>query len=159
MTGKDVQFPFPVQSNAAQIEAYACWPPAMSQASTTRLEPAGRGSCAGAFRPFAIDGCPEDGSFGYEMEIITYPGSGIESVRGPLRGQTLPFTLGNLELRVPWPRPPRFLMASSVGMVGGPAMIFRADLLGRDMTTRILRTSHNRDYVVALESPISVMGP
>ena len=86
VTGKDVQF-FPVQSNAAQIEAMRAG----------RLHVAGfnTGSnplavaCAG-FRPFAMMAA-EDGSFGYEMEIITYPDSGIESVED-IRGQTLAFT-------------------------------------------------------------------
>jgi phosphonate transport system substrate-binding protein len=32
-----------------------------------------------------------DGSFGYEMEIITYPGSGIEKIED-LKGRTLAFT-------------------------------------------------------------------
>ncbi|MEX0430286.1 phosphate/phosphite/phosphonate ABC transporter substrate-binding protein [Spiribacter insolitus] len=86
VTGKNVQF-FPVQSNAAQIEAMRAG----------RLHVAGfnTGSnpiavaCAG-FRPFAMMAA-EDGSFGYEMEIITYPGSGIESVED-IRGQELTFT-------------------------------------------------------------------
>ena len=67
-TGKEVQF-FPVQNNAAQIEAMR----------SGRLHIAGfnTGSnplavnCAG-FNPFTIMAA-EDGSFGYEMEIITYP--------------------------------------------------------------------------------------
>lgn len=86
MTGKRVQF-FPVQSNAAQIEAMRAG----------RLHVAGfnTGSnplavaCAG-FRPFAMMAA-EDGSFGYEMEIITYPGSGIDSIED-LRGNQLAFT-------------------------------------------------------------------
>ena len=86
VTGKEVQF-FPVQSNAAQIEAMRAG----------RLHVAGfnTGSnplavaCAG-FRPFAMMAA-EDGSFGYEMEIITHPDSGIESVED-LAGQTLAFT-------------------------------------------------------------------
>jgi Cu/Ag efflux protein CusF len=69
VTGKKVQF-FPVQSNAAQIEAMRAG----------RLHVAGfnTGSnplavaCAG-FRAVRHDGVA-DGSFGYEMEIITYPG-------------------------------------------------------------------------------------
>jgi phosphonate transport system substrate-binding protein len=85
-TGKDVQF-FPVQSNAAQIEAMR----------SGRLHIAGfnTGSnplavnCAG-FRPFTIMAA-EDGSFGYEMEIITHPGSGIEKVEDIAGGQ-LAFT-------------------------------------------------------------------
>lgn len=86
VTGKRVQF-FPVQSNAAQIEAMRAG----------RLHVAGfnTGSnpiavaCAG-FRPFAMMAAA-DGSFGYEMEIITYPGSGISEVED-LRGQELTFT-------------------------------------------------------------------
>ncbi len=86
VTGKRVQF-FPVQSNAAQIEAMRAG----------RLHVAGfnTGSnpiavaCAG-FRPFAMMAAA-DGSFGYEMEIITYPGSGISEVED-LRGRELTFT-------------------------------------------------------------------
>ena len=85
-TGKSVQF-FPVQSNAAQIEAMR----------SGRLHIAGfnTGSnplavnCAG-FRPFTIMAA-EDGSFGYEMEIISYPGSGIEKVED-IKGGQLAFT-------------------------------------------------------------------
>jgi len=86
VTGKSVQF-FPVQSNAAQIEAMR----------SGRLHIAGfnTGSnplavnCAG-FRPFTIM-ASADGNFGYEMEIITFPGSGIESVED-IRGGQLAFT-------------------------------------------------------------------
>ncbi|ABG30719.1 phosphate/phosphite/phosphonate ABC transporter substrate-binding protein [Roseobacter denitrificans] len=85
-TGKDVVF-FPVQNNAAQIEAMR----------SGRLHIAGfnTGSnplavnCAG-FSPFTIM-ASKDGNFGYEMEIITYPGSGIETVED-IRGKSLAFT-------------------------------------------------------------------
>ena len=85
-TGKEVVF-FPVQNNAAQIEAMR----------SGRLHIAGfnTGSnplavnCAG-FRPFTLMAAP-DGSFGYEMEILTYPGSGIESVED-IKGKQLAFT-------------------------------------------------------------------
>ena len=85
-TGKDVVF-FPVQSNAAQIEAMR----------SGRLHIAGfnTGSnplavnCAG-FRPFTIM-ASKDGNFGYEMEIITFPGSGIEAVED-IKGKQLAFT-------------------------------------------------------------------
>ncbi len=85
-TGKEVVF-FPVQSNAAQIEAMR----------SGRLHIAGfnTGSnplavnCAG-FSPFTIM-ASEDGTFGYEMEIITYPGSGIEKVED-IKGKQLAFT-------------------------------------------------------------------
>lgn len=85
-TGKKVVF-FPVQNNAAQIEAMR----------SGRLHIAGfnTGSnplavnCAG-FRPFTIMAAT-DGSFGYEMEIITFPGSGIEKVED-IKGKQLAFT-------------------------------------------------------------------
>jgi phosphonate transport system substrate-binding protein len=85
-TGKSVVF-FPVQNNAAQIEAMR----------SGRLHIAGfnTGSnplavnCAG-FSPFTIMAAP-DGSFGYEMEIITYPGSGIEKMED-IKGRKLAFT-------------------------------------------------------------------
>lgn len=85
-TGKSVVF-FPVQNNAAQIEAMR----------SGRLHIAGfnTGSnplavnCAG-FNPFTIM-ASKDGNFGYEMEIITYPGSGVEKVED-LKGKQLAFT-------------------------------------------------------------------
>ncbi|MEX2518752.1 MAG: phosphate/phosphite/phosphonate ABC transporter substrate-binding protein [Paracoccaceae bacterium] len=85
-TGKDVVF-FPVQSNAAQIEAMR----------SGRLHIAGfnTGSnplavnCAG-FSPFTIM-ASADGSFGYEMEIITYPDSGINSLED-IKGKQMAFT-------------------------------------------------------------------
>ena len=85
-TGKEVEF-FPVQSNAAQIEAMR----------SGRLHIAGfnTGSnplavnCAG-FRPFTMM-ASADGSFGYEMEIITHPESGITKPED-LKGKQLAFT-------------------------------------------------------------------
>ena len=85
-TGKRVQF-FPVQSNAAQIEAMRAG----------RLHVAGFNTgatplavnCAG-FVPFAIM-AGDSGQFGYEMEIITYPGSGITKI-ADLKGRKLAFT-------------------------------------------------------------------
>jgi len=85
-TGKKVQF-FPVQNNAAQLEAMRAG----------RLHVAGfnTGSnpiavnCAG-FVPFAIM-ASKDNRFGYEMEIITHPGSGIEKIED-IKGKRLAFT-------------------------------------------------------------------
>jgi phosphonate transport system substrate-binding protein len=85
-TGKKVQF-FPVQSNAAQIEAMRAG----------RLHVAGfnTGStplavnCAG-FVPFTMM-ASKDNRFGYEMEIITHPGSGIGKVED-IKGKRLAFT-------------------------------------------------------------------
>ena len=85
-TGKKVQF-FPVQSNAAQLEAMRAG----------RLHVAGfnTGSnpiavnCAG-FVPFAMM-ASNNNEFGYEMEIITYPGSGIAKVQD-IKGKKMAFT-------------------------------------------------------------------
>lgn len=85
-TGKKVQF-FPVQSNAAQIEAMRAG----------RLHVAGfnTGSnplavnCAG-FVPFTMM-ASNKGEFGYEMEIITHPGSGVEKVED-IKGKKMAFT-------------------------------------------------------------------
>jgi len=87
VTGKRVQF-FPVQSNAAQIETM--------RAGRLHIAGFNAGSnplavaCAG-FRPFAMM-ASEDGSFGYEMELITYPTSGISSIED-IRARTLAFTV------------------------------------------------------------------
>ena len=86
LTGKKVVF-FAVQSNAAQIEAMRAG----------RLHVAGFNSgsnpigvnCAG-FVPFAMMAA-KDGSFGYQMEIITHVESGISKV-SDLKGKTLAFT-------------------------------------------------------------------
>lgn len=109
-TGKPVQF-FPVQSNAAQIEAMRAG----------RLHVAGfnTGSnplaiaCAG-FRPFAMMAA-EDGSFGYEMEFITHPESGIGSVED-IRGRTMAFTA---ETSNSGYKAPSALLASEYGMEAG----------------------------------------
>ncbi|THU02608.1 phosphate/phosphite/phosphonate ABC transporter substrate-binding protein [Lampropedia puyangensis] len=85
-TGKKVQF-FPVQNNAAQLEAMRAG----------RLHVAGfnTGSnplavnCAG-FVPFTMMASNDD-RYGYEMEIITYPASGIEKVQD-IKGKKLAFT-------------------------------------------------------------------
>lgn len=86
VTGKRVQF-FPVQSNAAQLEAMRAG----------RLHVAGfnTGSnplavnCAG-FVPFTMM-ASNKGEYGYEMEIITYPGSGVEKP-ADIKGKKMAFT-------------------------------------------------------------------
>ena len=85
-TGKRVLF-FPVQSNAAQIEAM--------RAGRLHVAAFNTGSnplavnCAG-FVPFAMM-ADRNGAFGYEMEIITYPGSGVETVED-IKGNKMAFT-------------------------------------------------------------------
>jgi phosphonate transport system substrate-binding protein len=109
-TGKSVQF-FPVQSNAAQIEAM--------RAGRLHIAGFNTGSnplavaCAG-FRPFAMMAA-EDGSYGYEMEIITYPGSGIESVED-IRGKQMAFTSETSNSGF---KAPSALLASEFGMTAG----------------------------------------
>ncbi|MBX9459345.1 MAG: phosphate/phosphite/phosphonate ABC transporter substrate-binding protein [Rhizobium sp.] len=85
-TGKKVQF-FPVQENAAQIEAMRAGRLHVSGFNTGSNPIAV--ACAG-FRPFAMM-ASKDGAFGYEMEIITYPGSGVEKIED-LKGKKLAFT-------------------------------------------------------------------
>lgn len=82
VTGKDAVI-FPVQSNAAQIEAMRSGRLHISGFNTGSNPLAV--NCAG-FRPFTIM-ASKDGHFGYEMEIITYPGSGIDSVEDIKGGQ------------------------------------------------------------------------
>ncbi|MCA1791061.1 MAG: phosphate/phosphite/phosphonate ABC transporter substrate-binding protein, partial [Thioalkalivibrio sp.] len=107
-TGKRVQF-FPVQSNSAQLEALRAG----------RLHVAGfnTGSTpvavnCGGFRPFTIMAA-EDGSFGYEMEIITYPDSGIEGIED-LAGRQLAFTAPTSNSGF---RAPSALLLSEYGLV------------------------------------------
>ncbi|MEO1317629.1 MAG: phosphate/phosphite/phosphonate ABC transporter substrate-binding protein [Pseudomonadota bacterium] len=110
VTGKSVQF-FPVQSNAAQIEAMRAG----------RLHVAGfnTGSnpiavaCAG-FRPFAMM-AGNDGSFGYEMEVITYPGSEVGEV-SDIKGRTLTHTSQTSNSGF---KAPTALMKAEFGMISG----------------------------------------
>ena len=86
VTGKKVVF-FPVQSNAAQLEAMR----------SGRLHVAGFNtgsnpiavSCAG-FVPFSMH-AKDDGSYGYEMEIIVKADSAIQSP-AEIKGRTMAFT-------------------------------------------------------------------
>ncbi|MCK0745121.1 phosphate/phosphite/phosphonate ABC transporter substrate-binding protein [Chromohalobacter nigrandesensis] len=136
VTGKKVQF-FPVQSNAAQIEAMRAG----------RLHVAGfnTGSnplavaCAG-FRPFAMMAA-DDGSFGYEMEIITYPGSGIDEVED-IKGHTLTHTS---ETSNSGYKAPTALLASEFGMK--PGEDYEVEFSGKHDNS-VLGVA-NQDYEVA----------
>jgi len=109
-TGKKVQF-FPVGNNAAQIEAM--------RAGRLHIAGFNTGSnplavaCAG-FRPFTIMAA-KDGSFGYEMEIITYPDSGIEDVPG-IKGRKMAFTSETSNSGF---KAPSALLKAEFGMVAG----------------------------------------
>ena len=83
---RDVLF-FPVQSNSAQIEAMRAGRLHIAGFNTGSVPLAV--NCAG-FVPTTMM-ARVDGSFGYEMEILTHRESGIESVP-ELRGRTLAFT-------------------------------------------------------------------
>jgi phosphonate transport system substrate-binding protein len=84
--GRPVRF-FAAQSNTAQIEAM--------RAGRLHLAAFGTGAvplavnCAG-FVPFAIMG-GDAGILGYEMEVITYPGSGIVTA-ADIKGRRIAFT-------------------------------------------------------------------
>ncbi len=109
-TGKKVQF-FPVQSNAAQIEAM--------RAGRLHIAGFNTGSnplavaCAG-FKPFTMMAAA-DGSFGYEMEIITYPDSGIEKVED-IKGKKLAFTSETSNSGF---KAPSAILKADYGMVAG----------------------------------------
>ena len=86
LTGKEVRF-FPVQSNAAQLEAMRAGRLHVAGFNTGSTPVAV--NCTG-FVPFTLMAAA-NGSYGYEMEIITWPGSGIESP-ADLKGRQLAFT-------------------------------------------------------------------
>jgi phosphonate transport system substrate-binding protein len=83
--GRDVLF-FPVQSNAAQIEAMRAGRLHIAGFNTGSVPLAV--NCAG-FIPATMM-ASADGSYGYEMELLTHRDSGIESV-DDLRGHTVAF--------------------------------------------------------------------
>lgn len=85
-TGRPVKF-FPVQSYAAQYEAMRAGRLHVAGVNTGGTPVAV--NCAG-FVPFAMMAAA-DGSYGYEMEIITWPGSGIQAP-ADLKGRKLAFT-------------------------------------------------------------------
>ncbi|MEM6847008.1 MAG: phosphate/phosphite/phosphonate ABC transporter substrate-binding protein [Pseudomonadota bacterium] len=136
LTGKNVQF-FPVQSNAAQLEAMRAG----------RLHVAGfnTGSnpiavaCAG-YRPFAMM-AGADGSYGYEMEVITYPGSEVRSVED-IKGRTLTHTSQTSNSGF---KAPTALMKAEFGMVSGED--YDVEFSGKHDNS-ILGVA-NKDYEVA----------
>lgn len=85
-TGKKVVF-FPVQSNAAQIEAMRAGRLHIAGFNTGSVPLAV--NCAG-FAPFAMMASKKD-EYGYEMEIIVQAGGPIQKVED-LKGKTVAFT-------------------------------------------------------------------
>ncbi len=86
VTGREVSY-FTVQSYAAMVEAMRAGRLHVAGFATGSVPLAV--NCAG-YRPFAVMGKGGE-IMGYEMEIITYPDSGIESIED-LEGRTLAFT-------------------------------------------------------------------
>ncbi|MFH1804398.1 MAG: phosphate/phosphite/phosphonate ABC transporter substrate-binding protein [Pseudomonadota bacterium] len=136
VTGKKVQF-FPVQSNAAQLEAM--------RAGRLHIAGFNTGSnpiavaCAG-FKSFAMMASDDD-SFGYEMEIITYPDSGIEKVED-IKGSKMAFTSETSNSGF---KAPSALLASEFGMKAGTD--FEAVFSGKHDNS-ILGVA-NKDYPAA----------
>jgi phosphonate transport system substrate-binding protein len=135
VTGREVVF-FPVQSNAAQIEAMR----------SGRLHVAGfnTGStplavnCAG-YVPFTMMAAA-DGSYGYEMELITHPGSGVGDVAG-VRGREIAFTSPTSNSGY---KAPVAILKSQFGLIEGRD--YRATFTGKHDNT-LLGVAHG-DYPV-----------
>lgn len=110
VTGKPVVF-FPVQSNAAQLEAMRAGRLHVTGFNVGSV-PLAVNVCG--FVPFAMM-ARGDGSFGYEMEIIVPADSNIESV-ADLRGRTIAFTspTSNSGFKVP-----SVLLKEQFGMKAG----------------------------------------
>lgn len=85
VTGRPVQY-FPVQSYAAQVEAMRAGRLHVAGFAAGAVE---EGVNLGGFHPVAVMAA-EDGTFGYEMEIIVPAGSDIRSL-DDLRGRQLAF--------------------------------------------------------------------
>jgi phosphonate transport system substrate-binding protein len=141
--GRPVRF-FPVQSNAAQIEAMRAGRLHVAGFNTGSVPLAV--NCAG-FVPMTMM-ARADGSFGYEMEILTRRDSGIESVRD-LRGRTLAFTSPTSNSGF---KAPSVLLEDEFGLVAGrdfePAFSGRHD-------NSVLGVFH-RDYDAAAVANIVI---
>jgi len=86
LTGKKVVF-FPYQTNSAELEAMRSGMLHVAGMNTGSVPMAV--NCAG-FRLFAMT-ARSDKTYGYTMRIITYPGSGINSIKD-IKGETILFT-------------------------------------------------------------------
>lgn len=102
---------FTVQSNAAQIEAMRAGRLHVAGVATGTVPLAV--ACAG-FRPFAMMAA-EDGSFGYQMAIITHVESAIETIED-IEGRTMAFTSETSNSGF---KAPSALLESEFGLVAG----------------------------------------
>jgi phosphonate transport system substrate-binding protein len=109
-TSRDVLF-FPVQSNAAQIEAMRAGRLHIAGFNTGSVPLAV--NCAG-FIPRTMMAAA-DGSYGYEMEILTHRASGISSM-DDLRGRTVAFTSQTSNSGF---KAPSVLLEAEFGLVAG----------------------------------------
>jgi phosphonate transport system substrate-binding protein len=110
VTGKRVQF-FPVQSNAAQLEAMRAGRLHVSGFNTGSNPLAV--NCAG-FVPFAMMASLTN-DYGYEFEIITWPGSGVSKVED-LKGKKVAFTTQTSNSGF---KAPAALLQQKFGLVAG----------------------------------------
>ena len=102
---------FPVQSNAAQIEAMRAGRLHVAGFNTGSVPLAV--NCAG-FIPVTMM-ASADGSYGYEMELLTHRESGIESVE-QLRGHTIAFVAPTSNSGF---KAPSVLLEAEFGLVAG----------------------------------------
>jgi len=136
LTGKKVLF-FPVQSNAAQIEAM--------RAGRLHVGGFNTGSnpiavnCAG-FVPFAMMARADD-TFGYEMEIITHVDSGLTKLQD-LKGKKLAFTSPTSNSGY---KAPAALLRTEFGLE--PDKDFKAEFSGKHDNS--ILGVYNRDYDAA----------
>jgi len=110
VVGREVIF-FPVQSNAAQIEAMRAGRLHIAGFNTGSVPLAV--NCAG-FIP-SIMMASADGSYGYEMELLTHRDSGIESVE-QLKGHTVAFVAPTSNSGF---KAPSVLLADEFGLIAG----------------------------------------
>ncbi len=132
VTGKPVRF-VTVQSNAAQIEAMRAGRLHVAGVNTGGTALAV--NCAG-FVPFAMM-ASSDGTYGYEMEIITHVDSGLEEVTD-LKGKTLVFTSPTSNSGF---KAPSALLKQEFGLVAGED--FQTEFSGKHDNS-VMRV-YNRD--------------
>jgi phosphonate transport system substrate-binding protein len=136
VTGRQVQF-FPVQSNAAQIEAMRAGRLHVAGFNTGSVPLAV--NCAG-FVPFAMMAA-KDGRFGYDMEIIVHRDSPIQRIED-IRGRTVAFSAQTSNSGYKYPS---WLLREKFGLQEGRD--FRVAFSGRHDNSII--GVANRDYDAA----------
>jgi phosphonate transport system substrate-binding protein len=136
VTGKQVEF-FPYQTNAAELEAMRSGMLHIAGMNTGSVPTAV--NCAG-FHLFAMTAKP-DGSYGYTMQIITYPQSDIDTV-DEIRGETILFTSSSSNSGH---KAPVAILKKRFGMTEG--IDYRSRFSGSHIKS-VTKVAH-RDYKVA----------